>query len=145
MNEDENSVAVRIGASLARLRVSCGLTQQQFAERTGIDRTYVAYLERAERLPSFGMLARFARVLGVDVAEFFGEPPDLDDEELQALGQFRALTPDMRQRALSLMAVLAPSQTRERVPKTAASPNRSKATATAKSKPKSKTKRRDGR
>jgi transcriptional regulator with XRE-family HTH domain len=50
-------------------RHAAGLTQEAFAEKAGIHRTYVASLEAGMRNPSLDLMARIALALGVDLAE----------------------------------------------------------------------------
>lgn len=50
-----------------RLRIS----QEDLAELSGLDRTYIGGIERGERNPSLKNIARIAAALRVDVAELF--------------------------------------------------------------------------
>lgn len=55
--------------NLRRLRAERGLTQEEVAERAGLNRNYVGMLEREENSPTVDMLEKLAAVLQVD-AEF---------------------------------------------------------------------------
>lgn len=48
------------------------LTQEAFAEKAGIHRTYVASLEAGMRNPSLELMCRLAKALKVDLAELTG-------------------------------------------------------------------------
>ena len=50
-------------------RHAAGLTQEAFAEKAGIHRTYVASLEAGMRNPSLDLMARLAKALKIDLAD----------------------------------------------------------------------------
>ena len=52
--------------NLRRLRVERGLSQEELAHRTGIDRTYVSHLERLRYNPTLDMVERLAKALDVE-------------------------------------------------------------------------------
>lgn len=51
---------------LARQRV--GVSQEELADRAGVDRTYVSGIERGVRNPTIGIVARLAAELGTTVS-----------------------------------------------------------------------------
>jgi transcriptional regulator with XRE-family HTH domain len=51
------------------LRASRGLTQEALADASGLNRTYVSSVERAERNVSIDNIARIATALGVEAFE----------------------------------------------------------------------------
>jgi transcriptional regulator with XRE-family HTH domain len=51
------------------LRQKRGLSQEGLAERTGLHRTYIGSVERAERNVSIDSMERIADGLGVELAE----------------------------------------------------------------------------
>jgi transcriptional regulator with XRE-family HTH domain len=57
-----------LGKRIRQHRQQRGWTQQQFAEKCGLQRTFVGSTERGERNLSVLNLQRFARVLRVPVA-----------------------------------------------------------------------------
>ncbi len=57
-----------VAQNLRRLRAAQGLTQEQLAERSGLHRTYVGSVERAERNISIDNLERLARALRVKIS-----------------------------------------------------------------------------
>ena len=59
--------------NLRRIRVRKGLSQERLAYDSGVDRSYVGGLERGEN-PTVHLLDRLARVLEVQIAEFFEVP-----------------------------------------------------------------------
>ena len=62
-------IRARIGWNVRRLRVSRGITQEDFATDSGFDRGYISGVERGVRNPSILVLARIAAALQVDVAD----------------------------------------------------------------------------
>ena len=69
----EEQVIAALGRRLRELRQTTGLSQEKFAAKAGLDRTYYAGIERGERNPSVKQLAKIAAALGVPVQELFGE------------------------------------------------------------------------
>jgi transcriptional regulator with XRE-family HTH domain len=55
------------------LRANRGLTQEALADASGLNRTYVSSVERAERNVSIDNIARIATALGVDAFELLRE------------------------------------------------------------------------
>ena len=49
-----------LGEVIRERRKALDLSQSQFAAGTGIDRAFLSNLERGQRKPSFGMVARIA-------------------------------------------------------------------------------------
>ncbi len=63
-----------IGERIKRLRKRAGLTQEQLAERVGLDARHLSRLEVGRHCPSLDTLERIARVLDVPLLEFFRFP-----------------------------------------------------------------------
>jgi transcriptional regulator with XRE-family HTH domain len=59
----------RLGSNLRKQRTGRGWSQEEFADRAGIHRTYVSDLERGARNPSILVLQRLAAALNVPAAE----------------------------------------------------------------------------
>lgn len=55
-------------ANVRRIRTEQGLSQERLAEITGLHRTYIGSIERAERNVSIDNMARVARALKVPLA-----------------------------------------------------------------------------
>jgi transcriptional regulator with XRE-family HTH domain len=60
-----------VAINLRRLRHAKGLSQEDLADRAGINRNYVGMLEREQHSATVDMLERLAEVLEADPAEFF--------------------------------------------------------------------------
>lgn len=60
---------IALGREIRRHRKALGLSQEALAERAGLHRNYVGFLERGERNPSATTIFGLARTLGVRVSE----------------------------------------------------------------------------
>lgn len=58
-------IRVRLGLNLRKLRDEKGWSQEDFADRAGIHRTYVSDIERGRRNPTITVLEKLAKPLGV--------------------------------------------------------------------------------
>lgn len=52
--------------NLRRLRAARGLTQEEVAQRAGLNRNYVGMIEREENSPTLDVIEKIAYVLDVD-------------------------------------------------------------------------------
>ena len=59
----------RLASNLRRLRLDRGWSQEEFADRAGIHRTYVSDIERGARNPTITVVERLAEGLGVTASE----------------------------------------------------------------------------
>ena len=74
---DCNTLAVRknavlprvIGKKIRKRRLSLDLTQEELAEKVGISRAYMGFIEQSRNVPSLETLEKIARVLKVKVSE----------------------------------------------------------------------------
>ena len=60
-----------VARNLRRIRHAKGLSQEELADRAGINRNYVGMLEREEHAATVDMLEKLAEILEIDPAEFF--------------------------------------------------------------------------
>ncbi|MDF3284969.1 helix-turn-helix transcriptional regulator [Gordonia sp. N1V] len=63
-----------VGRNLRRYRLERGYSQEDFADRMGVHRTYMGSVERGERNLSLRSLERFADFLEVDPRELLDDP-----------------------------------------------------------------------
>ena len=56
------------GRTISRFREALGLSQEEFAERADIHRTYVSQLERGIKSPTLAVLIKIARALEIDLS-----------------------------------------------------------------------------
>jgi transcriptional regulator with XRE-family HTH domain len=64
----------RAGARLRSLRLAAGLTQLELAARSGITHEAISRLELGNRAPRAETIRCLAAALGVEPAEFVGQP-----------------------------------------------------------------------
>ena len=62
-----NTETVRFGDIVRRARAEAGLSQEELADRAGLDRSYVGGVERGERNPTLVVIAKIAKGLGLSV------------------------------------------------------------------------------
>ncbi|MFE5912100.1 helix-turn-helix domain-containing protein [Streptomyces wedmorensis] len=62
-----------VGDRLRSTREGAGLTQQQLAERAGLDKQAVSIIENAHSSPKLDTLWRIARAMGTTVAELVND------------------------------------------------------------------------
>jgi len=61
----------RFGNAIRNVRTTAGLTQEDLADRSGLDRSYIGGIERGERNPTLSVIEKIAAGLGLSVAELF--------------------------------------------------------------------------
>ncbi|MBK1659858.1 helix-turn-helix domain-containing protein [Paracraurococcus ruber] len=59
------------GDAVRRARAKTGLTQEELADRSGIDRSYIGGVERGERNPTLVVICKIADGLGLTLSELF--------------------------------------------------------------------------
>lgn len=68
---EEKEKSNKFGRAIRTLRVTAGLTQEELADRAGLDRSYIGGVERGERNPTLSVIEKIAEGLGVTEAELF--------------------------------------------------------------------------
>ena len=68
---DESSPKVMFGNRVRQLRKNRGWSQEEFAHRVGLDRSYMGGVERGERNVSLENICLIAKALAVSPAELF--------------------------------------------------------------------------
>jgi transcriptional regulator with XRE-family HTH domain len=71
-DDSSNSIMARFGERVRALRKKRGLSQEDFADLCGLDRTYIGAIERGERNVSLVNITKIAVGLGMPVRELFG-------------------------------------------------------------------------
>ena len=64
---------MQIGEKLKRMRLKCGLTQEELADRSELSKGFISQLERDLASPSIATLSDVLECLGSTLSEFFGE------------------------------------------------------------------------
>ncbi len=62
-------VLVRFGQRLREMRTELGLSQEAFADKCGLDRTYISGIERGKRNVSLLNIKTLAAALGTSVSD----------------------------------------------------------------------------
>ena len=57
------------GDAVRKARTKAGLTQEELADRSGIDRSYIGGVERGERNPTLVVICKIAIGLGIQLNE----------------------------------------------------------------------------
>ncbi|WP_453984290.1 helix-turn-helix domain-containing protein [Brevibacterium casei] len=65
-----------MGENLRRHRLRLGLSQEAFAERLGVHRTYMGGVERGERNLTLKTVERLAETVGVPALELLSGPSE---------------------------------------------------------------------
>ena len=66
-----------LGAAIRRHRELIRISQEELADRAGLDRTYVSGVERGRRNPTVKILQRLADALGSDLDVIFATAREL--------------------------------------------------------------------
>lgn len=69
---DRPDIRVRFGFAVKDRREALGLTQEEFAERARLHRTYLSDIERGTRNVSLVNIERVASALSLRISELFG-------------------------------------------------------------------------
>jgi transcriptional regulator with XRE-family HTH domain len=64
-------IRTRFGSRVRQLRNERGWSQEAFADRAGLHRTYIGSIERGEQNISLENIEKVAATLGVSLAELF--------------------------------------------------------------------------
>jgi transcriptional regulator with XRE-family HTH domain len=76
--DNASNIEHRIAARLKELRSARGLTLDALAKRSGVSRSMISLIERAESSATASVLDKLAASLGVTLASFFGEEGRVD-------------------------------------------------------------------
>lgn len=69
--KNSSNITVRFGQRVRQLRTELGLSQEAFADKCGLDRTYISGIERGVRNPTLEVIAVIADGLGVTLDAIF--------------------------------------------------------------------------
>ena len=61
----------KFGQQVKNLRKENGFSQEEFAEKLNILRTYISFIERGERNPSLLMIFKISRALKIKLPDLF--------------------------------------------------------------------------
>lgn len=69
--EKTGSIKKVLGNRIRALRLEIGLSQEAFADKCGIDRTYMSGIERGVRNPTLVVICTISDGLGMDLSQLF--------------------------------------------------------------------------
>lgn len=69
--ENTKDITVRFGQRVKTLRLQLGLSQEAFADKCGLDRTYISGIERGVRNPTLEVIAVIADGLQIELSDLF--------------------------------------------------------------------------
>jgi transcriptional regulator with XRE-family HTH domain len=71
------------GAALRRVRLAAGMTQEQLALESGVQRNFISLIETGQNQPTITTISKLARALGLRASELVAEA-ERDDERGRA-------------------------------------------------------------
>lgn len=69
--EHAKNITVRFGQRVKILRLQAGLSQEAFADKCGLDRTYISGIERGVRNPTLEVIGVIADGLEINLKDLF--------------------------------------------------------------------------
>ena len=103
------------GRRLQEIRTDAGLTQSGLARALITSQSAISQMERGEREPSFQMLRRLARALGVSPAHLLGrDVDDLSPAEQVHFRQYRSLPDEAQEEIRNFAEYLSQKHTKSR-------------------------------
>jgi len=66
-----DDVRIRFGKAVRKKRNRIGVSQEEFADMCGLDRTYIGGIERGERNLSLVNIEKISRTLKITLSELF--------------------------------------------------------------------------
>ena len=73
-----NTLQIKVGLRIKDLRATCDVSQERFANKIGMDRTYLASIEVGQRNVTLQNLAKIANGFDMTLSEFFEGIPQID-------------------------------------------------------------------
>lgn len=68
---DNKALAEDVGALVRRLRAAAGMSQEEFADRCGVHRTYIGSIERGEKAITLETAKKIVEALNISLSQFF--------------------------------------------------------------------------
>ena len=67
----KKDVNIAFGKRVAELRKKAGFSQESFAFKCDVDRTYIGTIERGEKSPTLNTIEKISIALGISKSELF--------------------------------------------------------------------------
>lgn len=68
---NQDSILIQFGNNISKLRKSQNLSQEKLAQKSGLHRTHIGMIERAERNITLLNIEKLAKGLGISIDELF--------------------------------------------------------------------------
>lgn len=68
---DNKDLALNVGAMVRQLRLAANMSQEEFADRCGVHRTYIGSIERGEKAITLETAQKIVDALNVSLSQFF--------------------------------------------------------------------------
>lgn len=68
---EDAPLTAQFGALIRRLRQQAGMSQEEFADRCELHRTYISLIERGERTVTIETASKLAKGLGITLSRLF--------------------------------------------------------------------------
>jgi transcriptional regulator with XRE-family HTH domain len=68
-NDPRSTLLLKFGSGVRKLREREGVSQEDFAERANVHRTYVGMIERGEKSPTLGTISAWASAFKMSPSE----------------------------------------------------------------------------
>ncbi len=65
-------IAKQFGVLIRQLRTDVGLSQEEFADRCSLHRTYIGAIERGEKTVTIETASKLAKALNLPLSQLFG-------------------------------------------------------------------------
>lgn len=65
----KTDINIAFGKRVAELRKNAGYSQERFAFKCDVDRTYIGTIERGEKSPTLNTIVKIAKALGISKSE----------------------------------------------------------------------------
>lgn len=69
----KREILIKFGKKVRDERIRLGLSQEELASRTGVHRTYIGMIERAEKNITLENIQKVCRALGLKIGDFFSD------------------------------------------------------------------------
>jgi transcriptional regulator with XRE-family HTH domain len=67
----KRKVLIKFGQKVREERLKLGLSQEELASRSGVHRTYIGMIERAEKNITLQNIEKIAKALNISIADLF--------------------------------------------------------------------------
>lgn len=79
------TVKEQFGKRLKSIRGSRSWTQENLAEKMDISSNYISSIERGQENPTFDMLVKFSKALGIEMEELFNFGHEVTPQKLRGM------------------------------------------------------------